>query len=175
MMKRRIYLLALPLLSITACLDMSDQDAADGTSSQESVTPAVARSTVCYSHGGFCIGAPTIAFGDRVVETTGGRIFQVQASGNFVRFAFDAEPNKCVALNDTNGDGKKVVVRACTVSSALWIPERGPDGTSCIFKNSLSQYLTGHNDGTPFFLAAKGGADHEFQQFRNPGISCPVR
>lgn len=40
MMKRRISLLALPLLSIAACLDMSDQDPTEGTSSQGIIIPA---------------------------------------------------------------------------------------------------------------------------------------
>jgi hypothetical protein len=40
MMKRRISLLALPLLSIAACMDMSDQDPTEGTSSQGIMIPA---------------------------------------------------------------------------------------------------------------------------------------
>ncbi|HEY0994252.1 MAG TPA: hypothetical protein VGD80_44660 [Kofleriaceae bacterium] len=172
MMKRHIGLLALPLLSIAACMDMSDQDATDDTSSQASVTPAAVPGRVCYRNGNFCIGAPTIAFGDPIIETPGGRILQVQTSGGLVRFAFNAEPNKCVALTNSLD---AVVVRACTVSSALWIPERGPDGVSCIFRNQLSLYLSGHNSGSPFHLVNKGATNDWFQQFFNPGISCPVR
>jgi len=183
MTKRRIYFLALPLLSTPACLDMSDQDAADETSSQASLStldpaavPAAAGVRICYSHGDFCVGAPTIAFQDPVVETAGGRLFQVLAGGGFVAFAFNADPTRCVAVK--NGSDL-VEVRACSgVPSALWIAQRGPDGQSCIFQNQIHDaanqpvYLSGHNDGSPFHVVRKGANDW-FQQFTNPGINCP--
>jgi hypothetical protein len=173
MMKRYIPLLALPLFSIAACLDMSDQDSTDGTSSQaadlaESPQAAAGTSRICETNGSFCVGAPTIAFEDPVVETAGGRIFQVPTSGNFVLFAFNADPTKCVAVK--NGSSL-VEVRSCNVPSALWIPQRGPDHSSCIFQNQLGLYLTGHNDGGQFHVESKGAAG-AFQQFINPGITC---
>jgi hypothetical protein len=183
MMKQRVYLLALPLLSITACLDMSDQDTADETSSQASLStldPAAVvvadHVRICESKGSFCVGAPTIAFQDSVVETTGGRLFNVLAGDGFVAFSFSAEPNKCVALK--NGTGL-VQVRACSgVPSALWRAQRGPDGQSCIFKNQIGNqdgvYLSGQDNGSPFEVKPPG-AGGWFQQFTNPGISCPVR
>jgi hypothetical protein len=181
MMKRRVYLLALPLLSITACLDMSDQGAAGVTSSQESrstldpaAVPAVDGIRICESHGGFCVGAPTIAFQDSVIENTGGRFFQLQLGAGSVAFAFNAELNKCVALKDGTD---LVQVRACSgVPSARWMPERGRDGTSCIFRNQVkvngvSVYLSGQNNGSRF-EAKPLEAGGWFQQFFNPGIEC---
>jgi hypothetical protein len=178
MMKRHISLLALPLLSIAACLDMSDQESTDGISSQEtgaaalagSPQPAAVTGRICESHGSFCVGAPTIAFEDPVVETAGGRIFQIPTSGGFVLFAFNADPTRCVAVK--NGSDL-VEVRACNnVPSALWIPQRGPDGTSCIFQNQLGLYLSGLDNGSQLHVKTKGLGGW-FQQFTNPGISCP--
>ncbi len=183
MMKRHIPLLALPLFSIAACLDMSGQDSTDGSSSQAAGAAALAGSPqaaatitnrICETNGSFCVGAPTIAFEDPVVETTGGRIFQIQTSGGFVLLAFNADPTRCVAVKNgsTNTDGL-VEVRACSgVPSALWVPQRGPDGQSCIFQNQLGLYLSGRNMGTQFHVRAKGEGGW-FQQFMNPGISCP--
>ena len=189
-MKSRVYLLALPLLSITACLDMSDQDAADVTASQASqaslvtLDPAAVTAAsgvgVCESKGlHFCVGAPTIAFQDPVEETPSGRRFDVLDfdidNHHFVAFAFTADPTRCAALKN-NSD--LVQVRACTnVPSALWAPERGPDGQSCIFRNQEQRnrnnvYLSGHNDGSPF-VARPAREPGAFQQFFNPGISCP--
>jgi hypothetical protein len=185
-MKRHISLLALPLFSIAACMDMGDQDSTDGTSSQAAEAAALAGSPqaaaatgrICETNGSFCVGAPTIAFEDPVVETAGGRIFQVltSSSGNFVLLAFNADPTRCAAVK--NGSDL-VEVRACAnVPSALWIPRRGPDGQSCIFQNQLkdalgnSVYLSGHDDGSQFHVKTKG-ANSWFQQFINPGINCP--
>lgn len=174
MMKRHISLLALPLLSIAACMDMSDQDSTDGTSSQAAEAAALAGSPqaaaaptgrLCESHGSFCVGAPTIAFEDPVVETAGGRIFQFPTSGGFVLFAFNADPTRCAAVKN-NSD--LVEVRACTnVPSALWIPQLGPDGHSCIFQNQLGGYLSGPNSGGQFQVKSKG-ANGWFQQFNCP-------
>jgi hypothetical protein len=60
MLKRRICLLALPLLPTAACLDTSDQDSADGTSSQALGVPPAA--SICESHGSFqsAAGHPTL-------------------------------------------------------------------------------------------------------------------
>jgi hypothetical protein len=157
---------------------MSDQDSADGTSSQASVAAGSPQAAapitdrICESHGSFCVGAPTLAFQDHVVETAGGRIFQVPASGSFVLFAFNADPTRCVAVK--NGSDQ-VEVRACTnVPSALWIPQLGPDGHSCIFQNQIggpsgSVYLSGRGDGSQFHVKSKG-ADGWFQQFTFPDL-----
>ena len=186
MTKRHVYLLALPLMSTTACLDMSDQDAADDISSQASLStldsaavPATTGFRICESHGQFCVGAPTIAFQDSVEETPSGRLFEVllvdtTAGQRLVQFVFDGGMNKCVAVKN-NSD--LVQVRACgtDVVSAFWIPERGPDGQSCTFRNKgTSVYLSGHNDAGLFHVKEKAAtADGWRQQFGIPGIaSC---
>lgn len=188
-MKRYICLLALPLLSIAACLDMSDQDSADGTSSLASAatadpgagSPQVAAPTpgpLCERHGAFCVGAPTIAFGDPVVETLSGRTLAISTSGAFVLLALSADPTRCVAVKNgsTSTDGL-VEIRACNnpAGNILWIPQRGSDsdGQSCIFQSQVGLFLSGHNNGTQFHVRRKGDPDHWFQQFANPGISCP--
>jgi hypothetical protein len=183
MMKSRVYLLALPLMSTAACLDMSDQDAADVTSSQASLStldpaavPAATPIRFCESHGQFCVGAPTIAFQDSVEETPSGRDFTLLVittpdNGHFLALAFNADTNKCVAVK-TNSD--LVQVRACTeASNAFWVPERGPDGQSCIFRNQgTNMYLSGGNNASKFVLKAKG-AKNAFQQFGIPHVaSC---
>lgn len=171
-MKRCICLLALPLLSLTACLDPSDQDPADGTSSQAVAAPPVSTqatgNNICESHGQFCVGAPTIAFEDPVVETLTGRLFQIVFVAGGINLAFTAEPNKCVAIKNNSN---LVEVRACTQPSAVWVPQTGPDGHSCVFQNQ-GRYLSGHNmAGSQFTVESKGASD-AFQQFASAGITC---
>jgi hypothetical protein len=175
MMKRHIPLLALPLLSIAACLDMSDQESADGTSSQASVATldpgglagspqpsAVITGRICETFGSkFCVGAPTIAFQDPVLETTGGRILQIGSVAGGVHLAFNADPTRCVAVKNAS---TSVEVRACTVDSATWIPQLGPDGISCLFLNKLGGYLSGPNSEGKFNVVARG-ANGWLQQF----------
>src|SRR3954447_1065065 len=93
MRKLHLCWLALPLLSTAACLDMSDQDSADGTSSQ-ALAPRAAVS-ICESHGRFCVGAPTLAFEDPVVETASGRNFLLVATPTGFNLAFSADPTRC--------------------------------------------------------------------------------
>src|SRR4051812_136343 len=168
-MRRHICLLALPLLSTAACLDMSDQDTTDGTSSQAAgITPAAVTGRVCETFGAFCVGAPTIAFEDPVVETTGGRILQIVPVAGGVNLAFNADTTRCVAVKNNSS---LVEVRACSQASATWIPQRGPDGQSCLFQNLLGGFLSGADSGGQFNVKARG-ANGWFQQFINPGIAC---
>jgi hypothetical protein len=162
MMNRYICLLTLSLLSITACLDLSDQDSADGTSSQASVATldpgglagspqlsAVMTGRVCETYGSqLCVGAPTIAFQDPVLETVDGRILQIASVTGGVHLAFNADPTRCVAVKNAS---TLVEVRACTVDSAVWIPQLGQDGHSCLFQNKATNgYLGGPNTGGKF-------------------------
>jgi hypothetical protein len=181
MMKRRICWLALPLLSIAACLDVSAQDSADGTSSRAPVaTPdpgglagsqadaiAVAQGPrICESYGSLlCVGAPTIAFEDPVLETAGGRVFFIRPVDGGVNLAFNADPTRCVAVRNATA---LVEVRACAnVESATWIPQVGPDGHSCLFLNKRGGYLSGPNNVGQFEVVARGqkGWSQQFTAF----------
>lgn len=180
MMKRHLCLLVLPLLSIAACLDMSDQDAAEGASSQASVaTPdpgrlagspqpdaVLAIERVCETFGAFCVGAPTIAFEDPVVETAGGRILQIVSVAGGVNLAFNADPTRCVAVKNAS---TLVEVRACTVASAVWKMQNGPDGHSCLFQNQLGGFLSGPGNGGRFNVVSRG-ASGWLQQYTVPGF-----
>jgi hypothetical protein len=181
-MKQRICLLALPLLSIAACLDMSDQDSTDGTSSQASVTtldpgglPGSPQadaiiggtSTICETYGGSrCVGAPTIAFEDPVLETATGRFLQIAPVAGVaggVTLAFATDPTRCVAVKNASS---LVEVRACSVQSAIWIPQLGSDGHSCIFQNHLNkEYLGGPNTGGQFNVVGKNATGGWLKQF----------
>lgn len=179
MKKRYISLLALPLLSIAACLDMSDQDSTDGTSSQAAEAAALAGSpqagatvigTICETYGShFCVGAPTIAFEDPVVETANGRSLEIVDVPGGVVLAFNAPGNKCVAVKNAS---TLVEVRSCDVASAVWIRQTGPDGHSCIFEatsTSTTQprtYLAGPNRaGGQFSVVSKPPPTGWLQQF----------
>ncbi|HEX3761333.1 MAG TPA: hypothetical protein VHW23_21705 [Kofleriaceae bacterium] len=166
MMKLRICLLALPLLSTAACLDTSDQDSADGTSSQ--ALAARAAASICESHGSFCVGAPSLAFEAPVVETASGRNFLLVATPTGFNLAFSADPTRCVAVKD---NGASVEVRACTMAgaNAVWIIETGPDGHSCVFQSRVGGFLSGHNDGGQFTVEGIR-ASGAFQQFTVPGF-----
>jgi hypothetical protein len=167
-MMRNICLLALPL-SITACLDMSDQDPMDGTSSQ-ALGPAVTITTdrICETFGSFCVGAPTIAFEDPVVETPTGRIFQINSVTGGVHLAFNADPTRCAAGKNNS---TLVEVRACTVPSATWIMQPGPNAGSCIFQNQLGGVLSGPNSAGQFEVRSRG-ASGWLQQFFIPSHAC---
>jgi hypothetical protein len=165
MLKRRICLLALPLLSIAACLDTSDQDSADGTSFQALGVPPAA--SICESHGSFCVGAPSLAFEGRVLETASGRNFEFVSTATGINLAFSADPTRCAALADTS---PLVEVRACTVEGASWSIQTGPDGHSCVFKNRLGGFLSGFDDGSQFqVLDASATHAGWRQQFTVPG------
>jgi hypothetical protein len=176
MMKRRICLLAVPLLSIAACLDMSGPDSADGTSSQASaVSPdAITQidTALCETYGGMrCVGAPSLAFEDPVRETATGRTLHIAAVEGGVHLAFAADSSRCVAVkNGTN----LVEVRACSgVHSAVWTLQPGADGHSCMFQNSVnSQFLGGPNNGGQFNTVGAKATGGWLKQFTIPGFAC---
>lgn len=169
---RHICLLALPFASLAACMDMSDQDPMDGTSSQ-AVGPAVTITTdrICETFGSSCVGAPTIAFEDPVVETPTGRIFQINSVTGGVHLAFNADPTRCVAVKNNS---ELIEVRACTVSSATWIMEPGPHAGSCIFENQLGGFLSGPGSGGGRFLLGTRDAAMQglLQQFTISSHAC---
>lgn len=169
MRKLRICLLALPLLSTAACLDMSDQDSVDGTSSQ-ALAPRAAAS-ICESHGSFCVGAPSLAFEAPVVETASGRNFLLVATPTGFNLAFSADPTRCVTPK-TNSD--VVEIRACSVAgtNAVWTIGIGPDGVSCVFQSQSTQggFLSGHNKSGSQVTVEGFRASGTFQQFTVPGF-----
>lgn len=184
MMKRQLCLLALPLLSITACLDMSDQDAADVTSSQASLStldpgdlagspeadaPAAVDGRICETYGSRCVGAPTIAFQDPVIETDSGRNLQIARVAGGWHLAFTADLTRCVAVK--NGT-TQVEVRACaSAASAVWTILPGPDGHSCRFQNTVNHlFLGGPNDGGKFSVVGDDAAGGWLKQFYVPGL-----
>jgi hypothetical protein len=152
-------------------MDTSDQAPADDTSSGASlaISPQATAANICESHGTFCVGAPTIAFEDPVVETPTGRLFQIMPVAGGVNLAFNADPTKCVAVKNAT---TLVEVRACSQPSAVWSIQTGPDTHSCIFQNQVSKlYLAGSNSaGNQFTVQPK--ANGSFQQFTTAGI-CP--
>ena len=166
MMKRRIGLLALPLLSITACLDMSDQDAMDDTSSQAEIGIQITR--ICETFGDHrCVGAPDLAFTKPIVETDVGRNFQISPVAGGVKLAFTG-PSRCVALqNGTN----LVTIRACDVDSATWKMVRGENG--CMFQQG-NRFLSGPNNGGQFTVMTRPAPTPGWlQQFDLPNAICP--
>jgi len=175
-MKRCICLLAVPLLSIAACLDTSDQDSADGTSSQASVANPDAiiqiDTPVCETFGGRrCVGAPSLAFEAPVRETATGRTLRIVAVTGGVHLSFLADTSRCVAVkNGTN----VVEVRACTgVRSAIWTLHRGQDPDSCMFQNIVnSGFLAGPNDGGVFNTVGPNTTGGWLKQFTIPGFTC---
>ena len=177
-MKKRICLLALPVLSIAACMDMSDPDSADGTSSQASaVTPddiVQIDTPVCETFGGRrCIGAPSLAFEAPVRETATGRTLRIVAVSGGVHLAFLADTSRCVAVK--NGT-TSVEIRACdtNVQSAIWTLHRGQDPDSCMFKNTVnSLFLAGPNNGGTFNTVGANATGGWLKQFTIPHFTCP--
>jgi hypothetical protein len=168
MMKRRICLLALPLLSTAACLDMRDQDSTDGTSSQ-ALAPRVLTDHICEQFGAqWCVGAPTLAFEDPVVETVSGRIMQFIFVSGGVNLAFNADPTKCVAVKNNSN---LVEIRACSQPSAVWIVQTGPNGHSCVFQNQLGGVLGGRGDGGQYSVVPTTDKP-AFKQFTVPSLGC---
>jgi hypothetical protein len=167
-MMKRICLLALPLLSTAACLDMSDQDPADGTSSQ-ALAPRVLTDHICESFGSFCVGAPTLAFDDPVVETVSGRIIKFVPVAGGVNLALQIDPTKCVAVKNNSN---LVELRACSQPSAVWIVGTGPNGHSCVFQNQLGGLLGGHNIEGRQFTVVPTTDTAAFKQFIVPSLGC---
>jgi len=168
MRKRHICLLALPLLSTAACLDMSDQDPADGTSSQ-ALAPRMITDHICESFGQhFCVGAPGLAFEDPVVETPTGRVIQINPVAGGVNLALQIDPTKCVAVKNNSN---LVELRACSQPSAVWIVGNGPNGHSCVFQNQLGGVLGGPNTGAQFRVVSSDDSEL-FKQFVVPMLGC---
>jgi hypothetical protein len=154
-------------------MDLSDQDPIDGTSSQ-AVGPLVTITTdnICetFGSGPSCVGAPTIAFEDPVVETASGRIFQINSVTGGVHLAFNADPTRCVAVKNNS---ELIEVRACTVSSATWIMQPGPHPGACLFQNQLGGFLSGPGNGGRFLLGTRDAAQFGLlQQFTIPSHAC---
>lgn len=131
-------------------------------------TPALASVTICNSSGQFCLGAPTIDFGNPVVLTVGGRqVTEVYAGftccgGHEVfQIQFVADTTKCVGVVD---NGTNVTVRACSggnKSHVNWAEEPQSGGIIEWFSNTKDQFLASDDiQGHQLFTCAFcGGFD----------------
>jgi hypothetical protein len=137
--------------------------------------PANAASTftICELSGKFCAGAPTLAAGDAVSETTSGRLViavkQINAFEGHTTYLieFNANTNLCIGV-----DGLNVDVESCTGNGVVWalVHPGGVDSQDEWINRATSQhlnkdaYLSGSNKGNGFFLADQGfnGAYQKF-------------
>jgi hypothetical protein len=177
MMKRHLCLLAVPLLSIAACIDTSDPDSAADTSSQASAVSAddivQVDTHVCESFGDQrCIGAPDLAFESPVRATATGRTLRIVAVTGGVHLSFLADTSRCVAVKKGS---TSVEVRACSgVQSAVWTLHRGQNADSCMFKNTVnSLFLAGPNNGGQFNTVGANATGGWLKQFTIQGFTCP--
>jgi hypothetical protein len=123
------------------------------------------NTTLCESHGAWCVGAPSTTQGDPVVETEDGRTIDVtNVSGNTYTFVLVANRKLCVAADGTNGP---VVLLPCTGFSGVnWVASKGPDHLSCLFQNAhYGGYLSGDNNGTQFAVRGLNALPGLRQQF----------
>jgi len=99
-------------------------------------TPALASVHICNVAGNhYCLGAPTINFGDPVELTVTGRDitrvdqFLQYDSFEVFQLEFTADTTKCVGVPDASN---KVTVRACSGgrnSNTYWAKDVQPDGS----------------------------------------------
>lgn len=132
MMKRRISLLALPLLSITGCLDMSDQDQPGGTSSQEvadtaSDTAAESASVTPDAFPASCASGNVCLYQNSNFGGTELRIRVGASDSNFVTNGFNDEMSSwCNHTNERycywfniNFTGTRVIMSANTCHASV--------------------------------------------------------
>jgi hypothetical protein len=120
----------------------------------------------CETNGSYCIGAPSLALYDPVVETTTGRLLYTPSSGttNNFKLQFAADQTKCVAASNS---GDHVVIHPCNGSGVVWIPTdiNGNNGSELLESNEFpGKYLSGDNMGHQFQLKSHG-ASGWFQRF----------
>jgi hypothetical protein len=128
--------------------------------------PASANGTIiCEASGNFCIGASNLSAGTPVTEVSGSSarlIIQELVSGtDEFTLVFNGNQSNCV----TGESDDKVFVESCSSSGTVWIKEITSSSTYELKSRELGLYLSGHNNGTQFFLTTDGasGARQEFE------------
>ena len=118
---------------------------------------ATGSTFICEAFGHYCVGAPSLALFDPVVETTGGRdIFVLSLGGTSYLLEFNADRSKCVAGAN---NGVDVTIHPCDGGVGIvWKTHLGNDGASCLFESQKFSglYLSGANNGTQFKIKSKG-------------------
>jgi hypothetical protein len=119
---------------------------------------------ICEASGNFCIGASSLSAGTPVKEVSGSaarQITQVLVSGTTNQFTLVfAGTSSCVTANNT-----LVFVESCSSNGTVWIKQITSSTTFEFKSRPLGTFLSGHNNGTQYFLAADGatGARQEFE------------
>jgi hypothetical protein len=157
--KRILFSVSAVLIAISGLFLAASPASADGTT------------TICESHGAWCVGAPTLGANDPVQETTSGRTIDVvNDGGSSYLLKINADKSLCVA---SNNPGTHVVLHPCSGGfGVVWIASVGPDGISCEFENqadhpaNFNEFLSGNNNGSQFDLDTQPPAAGVRQQFR---------
>ena len=117
------------------------------------------------AHGSYYVGAPTLAAGDGVFETTDGReMIRDHISGDTYKLKFAANKNLCVAIDGTS---HLAVVRDRGGNNTNWTRTMRMGTPYWVYNNVRTNLdLTGRNNGTQF-VGGPDGCSGCYQLFTN--------